>query len=286
MSTSATLEARVRALGPRFGPDVLAATQDIYRAHVDTTPVDERRDLSYGPHERHRLDLYRPASPPSAAVVFVHGGGFIGGDRNEDGVFYANVGRFLGRNGFAAVLPSYRLAPQFAWPSAANDVRDAVAWTRQNIDGVASGDVPLIVLGQSAGASHVASWLFDDESREAPLGPLAGVMLMSGFYSAVAPLAPNVAAYFGLDPSTYERRSPLPHVRKTDIPLWLSAAQFDPGVIASRTFELAQALSRHNGFSPEFAWMRGHNHVSTVMSLGSPHDSAGREILAFLQSFK
>ena len=286
LSIASQLKSQVCALGVGFDPTIQIATQKIYRPHLDMRAAQERLDVEYGADARQRLDLYLPEHTASAVVVFVHGGGFIGGSKNEDGTFYANVGRFLARNGFAAVLPSYRLAPAFAWPCAALDVRDAVSWARHHVAGAGGAQLPLIVIGQSAGASHVASWLFDHPTRAAPLGPVAGVMLMSGYYKAVAPLASNLAAYFGDDPAQYARRSPLTHVAKTDIPIWLSVAQYDPGIIAARSFEMAQALCVCNGRSPEFAYLRGHNHVSTVMSLGSPHDDCGKEMLAFLRSLE
>jgi hypothetical protein len=68
------------------------------------------------------------------------------------------------------------------------------------------------------------------------------------------------------------------------VPVWLSVAELDPGSIGSQTFQLADAITRCNGRSPEFAWLRGHNHVSTVLSLGSPQQDFSDEILRFLWS--
>lgn len=278
------IEERVRSLGSDFDPQVLAATQDIYRPHVDPHPVAELQDLAYGPHERHRLDVYAPAARPLGILVYVHGGGFVRGEKNGDGVFYPNVGRFLARAGFVAVLPNYRRAPEWGWPCGARDVQAVIEWIarERSLLGCGAG-TPLFVMGQSAGASHVASWLFDQEARGADLPGLAGVLMMSGFYKAEAPLAPNIAAYFGADAALYPRRSPLAHVRETTVPIWLSVAELDPGRIAAHTFELAHALTLRNRRGPEFAWFRGHNHVSTVLSLGSPQPDVGGEVLRFLR---
>ncbi len=271
----------IRALGPVFNPTVQMATKEIYRPHIDMSPAIETTDLRYGIHQRQRLDLYRPKATATAVVLFIHGGGFIGGDKNEDGVFYVNVGRYLARNGLIGVLASYRHAPEFTWPAATHDVRDAVSWWHRNAVDFGAAALPVYVVGQSAGACHVASWLFDDETRRAPLDPVAGVMLLSGYYRAVTPMGENIQAYFGKDEATYARRSPLSHITSTDIPLLLSVAEYDPGIIASRTYELAAAVSLANGRSPDVAYLKGHNHVSTVMSLGSEHDSAGEVILRF-----
>jgi acetyl esterase/lipase len=284
MNTSAhDIEERVRALGRDFDLDVLAATAAIYRPLVDSTPVNEQRDVAYGPHARHRLDVYLPDGRPRGVVVYVHGGGFVRGEKDADGVFYPNVGRFLARAGFAAVLPNYRRAGEAGWPAGAQDVQRTVEWVQAG--GVVLGmerAAGIFVMGQSAGASHVASWFFDRHARAAPLPEVQGVLMMSGYYRAAAPLAANISAYFGEDASQYAQRSPLTHVSQTAVPVWLSVAELDPGRIATHSYELAQALTGCNGRSPEFAWFKGHNHVSTVFSLGSPQADAGAAILDFL----
>src|SRR5689334_15395206 len=127
------IEQQVRALGAKFDADVLGATRAIYRPHLDLSEAaEERRDVVYGPHARNRLDVYRPAGACRGVVVFVHGGGFVAGDKNGDGVFYPNIGRWLARQGFAAVLPNYRLAPADPWPAGAVDLQAALQWVEQN----------------------------------------------------------------------------------------------------------------------------------------------------------
>lgn len=282
--TVADIERQLAAFGTNFDGDVLAATRALYRPLLDLSPVgEEQKDLVYGPHERHRLDVYRPVGQSRATVVYVHGGGFVAGDKNGDGVYYRNIGCWLARQGFTAVLPNYRLAPAHGWPAGTQDLQSVLQWVHQ--DRQASGDAaPLVLWGQSAGACHVASWLFDDAARGAPPAvALDGVLLMSGLYRADAPLLPGPKAYFGDDPSLYPQRSPLTHVRALDaLPVWLAVAELDPAWIAEQTYALAQALTRVNGRSPSFLFNRGHNHVSTVQSLGSVQQDVAHEVLRFL----
>ncbi len=102
----------------------------------------------------------------------------------------------------------------------------------------------------------MASWLFDDAARGAsPAIEVDAALLMSGLFLAEAP-AP--------------------------MPVWLSIAALDPAWIAQQTYALARALTVANGRSPELLFCRGHNHVSTVQSLGSPQQDVGEGILRFL----
>jgi len=46
-------------------------------------PAPTHADVAYGPHARHRLDLWlAPAGAPTPLVVFIHGGGFVNGSKS------------------------------------------------------------------------------------------------------------------------------------------------------------------------------------------------------------
>ena len=64
------------------------------------------REIAYGEHERHRLDIFTQDGVSGAPVlVFVHGGGFVRGSRDMEGLpFYANVGDFAARSGFVEMV--------------------------------------------------------------------------------------------------------------------------------------------------------------------------------------
>jgi acetyl esterase/lipase len=77
--------------------------------------------------------------PESAAAVggkapvlfFIYGGGFITGSRSMDPPFehiYSTVGAFFSHQGFITVVPDYRLAPEFQYPKAAEDILGAIKW--------------------------------------------------------------------------------------------------------------------------------------------------------------
>jgi triacylglycerol lipase len=174
------------------------------------------------------------------------------------------------------------VAPDHPWPAGGEDVGHAVNWARRHAAAYGGNPEKIAIFGQSAGASHVATWLFDPVLHGDK--PVSAVVLSSGTYRVAGNNVPaNVAAYFGSDPSQYEARSPITHVRATDIPVLLTVSEFDPPRLAAPTFDFASKLTTINGRSPQLVWLAGHNHVSNVLSIGTPDDEAARLIAEFLR---
>jgi acetyl esterase len=280
---------KIKAIGAKFDNDILAQTREMYAKLVQAQPaagVTVSADIAYGTDPRQKLDLYRPEGRRLPVLVYIPGGGFIGGDKNSDGVFYRNLGVYFARHGYLTVIANYRLAPAHPWPAGAEDTGSAVAWARKEAEGHGGDAGRLILFGQSVGASHAAAYLFDPRFHPASgAGVTACVLMSGGTYRVQANPAPNAVAYFGSDASQYEARSPLTHVGKSKVPLFLSVAEYDPGFLTAPTFDLARAVSLRDGKAPQFHFMRGHNHVSTVQSLGSGQDDVGSRVREFLGGF-
>ncbi len=280
------VETAIGTLGAVFTPSVLQATRELYRPLVKARPWAHRQvigDLPYGPHERHRLDVFPTDRPCAPVVLFVHGGGFVGGHKSADPVFYANVGRYFASEGYVCVAMNYRLAGAAAWPAGRDDVQAALDWVLANIDGYGGDPSRIAALGQSAGAAHVAAQIFNPARSTTPAGRFAGAVLMSGHYAAKPPFEPGVTAYYGEDDRLWTERSPLTHVGADHPPILLSVAEFDPANIAAQTLDLAAAMNLKDGRPPRLAWMKGCNHVSTVHGLGMGEDRVGRTLLAFFE---
>jgi len=98
----------------------------------ENSPLREESDLVFGKGGETdlKLDLAMPADGdgPFPAVVCVHGGGWVGGDRKQMG----QTIRALARRGFVAVSPDYRLAPHDRFPAPVEDCKAAVRWLRGN----------------------------------------------------------------------------------------------------------------------------------------------------------
>lgn len=66
-------------------PLLLVAAEDVNLGQArpgGTPPTFE--NVSYGPHERNVLDFWKAkAQAPAPVIVFIHGGGFVGGDKSQ-----------------------------------------------------------------------------------------------------------------------------------------------------------------------------------------------------------
>src|SRR5262249_58290345 len=163
-------------------------------------------------------DVYQPIWRTGAPVViFIHGGAYVRGDKDIYGEMYGNIATWFARQGVLGLNATYRLAPAAKWPSGADDVRGMVKWARENAAKFGGDPNRIHLIGHSAGATHVASYIFD-KRLQAPEGPgVAGAVLISGryrlAYDPADPNGKNMQAYFGEDGSTYADRPP-----DTDIP--------------------------------------------------------------------
>jgi|RhiMethySRZTD1v2_1073278.scaffolds.fasta_scaffold142923_2 acetyl esterase/lipase len=119
--------------------------------------VTRLRNLRYGPAgRRNALDIWRPvaASPtPRPALLYVHGGAWVIGDKEMQGLMTVHE---LAAAGWVCFSMNYRLSPRATYPDQLDDVKAAIAWIRAH--GAEYGADPsfLVLAGGSAGA-HLAS---------------------------------------------------------------------------------------------------------------------------------
>jgi acetyl esterase/lipase len=96
--------------------------------------------------------LYRPVrgKGPWPLVVWVHGGGWIGGTRTQT---YAHVQRQVELGRVAVASVDYRLAPEHRFPVPLQDVKRAVRYLKANAARLGLRADKVLVAGHSAGAN-------------------------------------------------------------------------------------------------------------------------------------
>ncbi len=156
------MAAKIRSLGNEIAPAAIEGTAKLYAPEHEREPyqgIKMSRDQRYGADPRHLLDVFESQARdmPRPVLLFVHGGGFVAGDKHRPGSPYQdNVAIWAVRHGMVGVNMTYRLAPQYPWPAGAMDVGAAVAWVRANIARYGGDPARLFLMGTSAGAAHAA----------------------------------------------------------------------------------------------------------------------------------
>lgn len=280
------------ALGPVWGRDIQRhrdAVLEIYRPLLREAPkggVVLTRNIAYGGHARQVLDVYRPVDAVRAPLVlFVHGGAFVRGEKDLNEEVYANVLYYFARHGYLGLNIEYRLAPEFRYPSGADDVAASVAWARRHAPEFGGDPDRVLLVGHSAGGTHVAGYAYDPKLARGDGPGVRGVVLISARWRAdVLPGNPNAAAvrtYFGDDTSRYEERSPVAHCAHSRLPVFIAIAEYDNPYLDVYGAEAFHRIAAARGRAPRFVRLPRHNHISIVAHFNSEEDILGQQIRDF-----
>jgi acetyl esterase/lipase len=100
-----------------------------------------------------QLDIYKPKNIniPSPLLVFIHGGGWRGGQRSDYLVYLIA----FAKRGYITATVSYRLLKDGPYPACAQDITDAVRWFYNNSQKYGYDPDRIALIGGSAGA-HLA----------------------------------------------------------------------------------------------------------------------------------
>lgn len=248
------------------------------------------RDETYGSNARNRLDVFAAAGkkPAAPVLIYVHGGGYVRGDKRlgKDSPFHDNVMLWAVDNGMVGVNITYRLAPDWPWPSGAEDVGLAVAWVRTNISKHGGDPTRIFLMGHSAGATHVAGYIASSQLQQGDVVGIAGAILVSGTYYLKADIdVPGQKAYFGSDTKVWESRSPAKGVAQSKLPLLLAHGEIDVPYYVEQARVLRDALCASNR-CPVVVALKGHSHMSEIYALNTTDTALAIPILEFIAALK
>lgn len=249
--------------------------------------VTIQQDVPYlEPGREEKLDLYLPASRPkgtrSPAIVFIHGGGWVGGDKAEGRAF--NHCTTFAKAGYVAVSINYTLERGKCWPTNVRDCKNAVRWLRVNADKYQIDPDHIGVIGGSAGG-HLA--LMVAYTTGVPiLEPASPYPLVSSKVQCVVNLygmtnpftrqnvdekgnptgqlrltTPLTSKTREEDPDTWRLASPVHHVSKKNCPPTLTLhGMIDATVDRNQAIELAKVLEEH-GVEHQLIMIEGVGHT-------------------------
>lgn len=116
------------------------------------------KDVQYGPGHEEVADMYLLNKGIRPAIVFIHGGGWMAGDKSA----YEGRARKYALAGFHVIAINYRLAKmgdhRSQWNAQLQDVQLAIRWLRANAATFRIDPNKIAVGGDSAGA-HLSLFL-------------------------------------------------------------------------------------------------------------------------------
>lgn len=223
-----------------------------------------------------QLDLYlpAPATEPTPAVVYIHGGGWSLGTRRRFGRAFKpwqpTAMERVAAAGFAIVSMDYRLSSESLFPAQLHDVKGALRWVRANAAQLNVDSDRVVAWGESAGG-HLASLVgltgdrLDLEGDVGPAGPSSAVSGVIAWYapsdlrsmsaqrhpeSTVAPESPDstesrlIGAPLGQRPDLATLASPITYVHAGAPPFQLTHGTDDRLVPFGQSVQLAAALEQ------------------------------------------
>ena len=192
-----------------------------------TTPGAE--ELSYGTDPLQKLDYWKPTTPGSPLVIFVHGGGWKRGDKR--GAVGAKGAHFL-EQGYAFASVNYRLVPTNTVEEQAQDVANAIAYLIKNAEKLSFDGKRVALIGHSAGA-HLVALVGTDLSylkqAEVDTKSLRGIIPLDGAaYDVPRQIAEGgnfmhdtYEQAFGTDPERQKKLSPTAQAAIPNAPAFL-----------------------------------------------------------------
>ncbi len=105
------------------------------------------------------------SGPSENTLLWIHGGGFIGGHINDNDVICMN---FVDTVGCNVVAASYRLAPEHKYPAAPNDCYAALCWIGSGPEVLGGKPKRIAVAGGSAGGCLAAVMALMARDLEGP----------------------------------------------------------------------------------------------------------------------
>jgi acetyl esterase/lipase len=235
--------------------------------------VKLQADIPYAgtDNPRQKLDLLLPETPKDGklpVVVFIHGGGWQGGDKTGG---RRNVADLVAGGDFAGVSVGYRLTDEAQFPQQSYDCKAAIRWIRANAEKYGLDPDKIAVWGSSAGG-HLVALLGTSggvKELEGDLGPHTGTssrvscvvnyfgpsnFLTMGAQSAPggridhdAPDSPEAKLVGGAlqeNKEKAEAASPIAYVSKDDPPFLNVHGTADPVVPFAQSETLHAALKK------------------------------------------
>ena len=201
-------------------------------------------DLAYGNQPLQKLDYY-PAERGGPLLVFVHGGYWQGGDKEDVGFI---AGPYL-QAGINVAVINYSLAPQARIEDMVHEVQQSLVWLASQASQLGFDAQRVSLMGHSAGG-HLIAMMVAQTDKPAPQGmpSIVNLFPISGVFDLPPLLPSTVNTALGLGEARAEALSPLawPGPDATYIHTFVGAGETRQFHIQSEMLGRAWKVQRHD----------------------------------------
>jgi acetyl esterase/lipase len=231
-----------------------------------------------------KLDVYRPRTAQTACptLLQIHGGGWVIGNKNQQGI---PLMLQLAARGWVCVSANYRLSPHATFPDHLVDCKRALQWIREH--GAEYGADPkfVVVTGGSAGGHLAALMALTANEREYQPGfedvdtSLRGCVAFYGVYDftdrfgqqhhqGLAELLEKRVMKASLDEAreAYEKASPMSRVHPEAPPFFVIHGDQDTLVPVREAREFCALLRQHTRNPLVYAEIPGAQHAFEIFA--------------------
>ena len=238
------------------------------------------------------LDIYvsDPVETPSPVMIWVHGGGYMAGDKAHSKELDPKPEFFTGKMGFIFVSTNYRLMQEGRYPHGVQDLANALTWVQDNIAQFGGDPEQIYLMGHSAGANMAAQVATNQEFLKQAgkdLSLLKGVILVDGnaYDLKASNINPRVQAYYG---DGWQKAQAVSHVAKgKHIPPFLLLHVAGGSKLGANTEQQAIAMAgalQSANIRAELVALDHVEHFGANERIGEPDDITTNAVEQFLLS--
>jgi len=215
-------------------------------------------NVLYGNSPREILDIYPADRPEGPVLVYIHGGYWRSGSKDEN----CNFAPTFVERGATVVLVEYDLCPSVTVTDIVRQTRASIAWVHRNIIRYGGNPSKLYVSGHSAGGHLTAMALAHDWEKEGlPRNLIKGAVATSGVYDLDMVMQISVNEQVRMTPEIARENSPFLHPPVATCPVVVAVGGAEPNgwqQMSEDYFKLCQ----ERGLECEYLVVPGANHYT------------------------
>jgi len=217
-----------------------------------------RLNVAYGTSPREMLDIYPADRPRGPVLVYIHGGYWRSGSKEDN----CNFVPTFTRRGATVALVEYDLCPQVTITEIVRQTRASIAWVYRNIVRYGANPEKLFVSGHSAGGHLTAMALAHNwEQEDLPRDIIKGAVATSGVYDLDVVMRISVQEQVRLTPELARLNSPFVNPPRVECPLVVAVGGDEPKGWQQMSEDYFHHCKQH-GMKVEYLVEPGANHYT------------------------